>query len=148
MKEMLLAIRLLADDLPKLASLYKIFVAKLGSEGRHWSCPVLLEWYLDPFALSNRAKLREDVVWVTAIIAINSSGTIPHIWGVDGIGWPVWRELEVIWPNTIAVSVGIAEHSRLQNCMSCLLATAFFVENSTKGCTNQDLLRVQCLEPC
>lgn len=91
MKEMFFAIRLLANDMPKVASLFKIFIGKLRSEGSYLSSPVLLEWYLDPFALSNRAKLREDVVRVATIISIHSSRTIPHIWCVYGIGWPVRR---------------------------------------------------------
>lgn len=72
-------------------------------------------WHLHPLAHGDRAEFREDVVRVTTVVAIRGSRTISDVGRVDGIGWLVARELEVIRSNSVAMGVGITEHSGLKD---------------------------------
>lgn len=119
---MFLAVLLFANDLPKVTGLHEIIVRKFRSKGRHFSVPVLLKRYLNSFALRDGTKLGEDVVRIATVVSIHSSGTVSHIRCVDFISWPVWWQLEVVWSNAVAVSVRIAEHSRLQNYMPMFIS--------------------------
>lgn len=80
------------------------------------SGPELMGWHLHPLAHGDRAEFREDVVGIATVVAIRGSRAISDVRRVDGIGWLVARELEVIRPNSVAVGIGIAKHSGLKDC--------------------------------
>lgn len=115
LQELFIAIWLTTNDLVQCSGLFKVFICNSCGECRYMACVQLMGRHLHPFALGHRAELRENIVRVTTIVSVHSTRTIAYVRSVDGVFGLVWRELEIVGTNAVAVRIRVTKHSRLQH---------------------------------
>jgi hypothetical protein len=114
-QELLLSILLVADYVPELAWLLEVLVGDDCGERCDLSRPILVRGDPDSLREGYWLDAGEDVVRIPAVVPIHGAWAISHVRRVYVVMGSVGRQLEVVWADSVAMRIRIAEHSCLEN---------------------------------
>lgn len=112
-QEIVLLPFLLTHDSPEVASLHEVIVRDFRTIGGDSADPFIVSDILR--SVTDRPKARADVIRVRAVVAVDSTWAVTLIGRVYSIDRGIAGQLLIVWAQTVAGRVRVAEHAGLQH---------------------------------